>query len=74
MARHASRHTKTNLAKEPDLFLGFRDTPYLSSAVVTTIDKEQQISLRGVQFAYFPASVYAYVVGNNTLKQREEYA
>ncbi len=44
----------------------------LHAAVVTTIDKEQQISLREVQLAYFPASVYAYVVGNNTLKQREE--
>lgn len=40
----------------------------LTSAIVTTIDKERQLNIKDVQIAYFPASVYAYVVGNNTLK------
>lgn len=40
----------------------------LTSAIVTTIDKERQLNIKDMQLAYFPASVYAYVVGNNTLR------
>ncbi len=43
----------------------------LSSAVVTTIDKEFTTKLNGVQLHYYPASVYAYTVGVNTLDQKK---
>ncbi|MGJ7032734.1 ATP-binding protein [Niabella hirudinis] len=52
--------------------LEFCSANNLSAAVVTTIDKEQQNRVNDIQLAYFPASVYAYVVGVNTLKQKED--
>lgn len=58
--------------KELKSVVAFCSHHHLSAAVVTTIDKEQLNSVNEIQLAYFPASVYAYVVGVNTLKQKEE--
>jgi predicted AAA+ superfamily ATPase len=52
--------------------LEFCSNNNLKAAVITTIDKEQQIDIKDVQLAYFPAAVYAYIVADNTLKQKEE--
>lgn len=42
----------------------------LEAALVTTIDKEMQVTFGDIELNYYPASVYAYVVGDNTLKQK----
>jgi len=48
----------------------FCENNKLSSALITTIDIEGQREQKGIQLIYVPASVYAYVVGNNTLEQK----
>lgn len=40
----------------------------LESAVVTTIDKETTQTYRDIELNYYPAAVYAYVIGANTIK------
>ncbi len=42
----------------------------LKTALVTTIDKEGKKSMNGIDLIYVPASLYAYVVGNNSLEQK----
>ncbi|MEO5582167.1 MAG: ATP-binding protein [Saprospiraceae bacterium] len=42
----------------------------LSSALITTLDIEGKKEQRGISLLYVPASIYAYVVGNNTLEQK----
>lgn len=42
----------------------------LSSAMVTTIDREGQKTANDIQLYFVPASLYAFVVGNNTLGQK----
>jgi uncharacterized protein len=42
----------------------------LTSAMVTTIDIEGERKQKGVKLLYQPASIYAYVVGSNTLEQK----
>ena len=44
----------------------------LQKAVVTTIDKLGVKEENGVQLTFFPASVYAYAVGRNTLIQKKQ--
>jgi len=39
----------------------------LSSALITSIDKEGKHIVEGINLHFMPASIYAYVVGNNTL-------
>lgn len=39
----------------------------LEAAVVTTIDKQEQVVEQGVELNFYPASLYTYVVGANTL-------
>jgi uncharacterized protein len=50
--------------------LQFCETNKLNSALITTIDIEGQREQRGIQLHYVPASIYAYVVGNNTSEQK----
>lgn len=40
----------------------------LSAALVTTIDKQIQTEKDGLELNFYPAALYAYVVGANTLK------
>jgi predicted AAA+ superfamily ATPase len=44
----------------------------LSSALVTTIDKEGEIEWEGITLHFVPAAVYAYVVGVNTIDQKKK--
>lgn len=50
--------------------LHFCENNKLNSALITTIDIEGIKEQRGVQLNFVPASIYAYVVGNNTLEQK----
>ncbi|MCC7307329.1 MAG: ATP-binding protein [Acidobacteria bacterium] len=49
--------------------LHFCSNNELESAVVTTIDKEGTINNKGIALNFIPAAVYAYIVGENTLRQ-----
>lgn len=42
----------------------------LASALVTTIDNESTADNKGIQLLFVPAAVYAYVVGDRTLRQK----
>lgn len=50
--------------------LWFCENNKLTSALVTTIDKEGVRDLKGVRLIFVPAALYAYVVGVNTLEQK----
>ena len=50
--------------------LQFCQNNNLSSALVTSIDIEGIREQKGITINYVPASIYAYVVGNNTLEQK----
>ncbi|MHB1278458.1 MAG: ATP-binding protein [Bacteroidia bacterium] len=50
--------------------LHFCETHQLPSALVTTIGIEGTRELRGIKLNFIPASLYAYVVGTNTLEQK----
>lgn len=50
--------------------LMFCEKNKLNSAMVTTIDKEGIKKVGNVELNFVPASLYAYVVGNNTLEQK----
>ena len=50
--------------------LQFCENNSLNSALVTTIDIEGRKEHRGIQLNYIPASIYAYVIGYNTLEQK----
>ena len=43
----------------------------LSSALVTTIDKEGIKEIEGIRIQYVPASAYAYTIGRNTLMHKK---
>jgi predicted AAA+ superfamily ATPase len=58
--------------RELKSLLSFCRTNKLSSALVTTIDKEAQFEVDGVELTFIPASLYAYVVGLNTIEQKQE--
>ncbi len=47
--------------------IAFCQANRLQSAIVTTIDQTDKKNIDGINLYYFPASVYAYVVGANTL-------
>lgn len=51
----------------------FCATNQLQKAVVTTIDKQGLKEENGLQLTFVPASVYAYVVGRNTLIQKKDH-
>ncbi len=44
----------------------------LSDAVVTSIDKEQSIDHSGIRLHFYPAAVYAYTIGANTIKLKQQ--
>jgi predicted AAA+ superfamily ATPase len=50
--------------------LQFCENNKLTSALITTIDIEGRREQRGIQLNFIPASIYAYVVGVNTLDQK----
>ncbi|WP_342088244.1 ATP-binding protein [Dyadobacter sp. OTU695] len=50
--------------------LHFCEKNNLKSALVTTIDKEGSIEKNGITLNFVPSSIYAYVVGVNTLEIR----
>lgn len=42
----------------------------LTSAVVTSVDRQDKLVREGVELHFYPASVYAYGIGANTLRMR----
>ena len=50
--------------------LQFCENNKLNSALITTIDIEGVREQKGIQLNFVPASIYAYVVGNNMLEQK----
>ena len=40
----------------------------LKSALITTIDKEGSLAIKGITLTYVPSALYAYVVGEKTLE------
>lgn len=44
----------------------------LDSAMVTTIDRETVVEVNGITLFFVPASIYAYVVGNNTMEHKQK--
>lgn len=50
--------------------LQFCENNKLNSAIVTTIDQEGIREQKEIELNFIPASIYAYVVGNNTLEQK----
>lgn len=43
----------------------------LDSAIVTSIDKEIDVEVDGISLHFFPAAIYAYTVGINTILQKQ---
>jgi len=56
--------------KELESLIWFCRKNNLNTAMVTTIDKEGVTELEGVRLQYIPSSVYAYVVGANTIERK----
>ena len=52
---------------ELESLLHFCKKNNLTSAIVTTIDKEGSINYDGITLHFFPAAIYTYLVGANTL-------
>jgi hypothetical protein len=50
--------------------VGFCDKNKLETAVVTTIDKADQMDHQGIRLHFYPAATYAYVIGANTIRQQ----
>jgi predicted AAA+ superfamily ATPase len=44
----------------------------IKAAVVTSIDRQTQLLQDGIELNYHPASLYAYIIGANTLNQSNE--
>jgi predicted AAA+ superfamily ATPase len=59
-----------NYPRELKSLLAFCKKNKLKSAMVTTLDKEGKKEIDGITLYFVPASVYAYVVGNNTLEKK----
>jgi predicted AAA+ superfamily ATPase len=58
--------------KELKSLLAFCKNNHLSAALVTSIDKQTQLTEDGVELNFYPSSLYAYVVGANTLKIKNQ--
>lgn len=52
--------------------LSFCETNKLKSALVTTIDKSGSKNIRDMKIHFLPSSLYAYVVGKNTILQKQK--
>ena len=50
--------------------LQFNEKNGLSTALITSIDKEGMREVKGNKFYFVPAAVYAFVVGSNTMEQK----
>jgi predicted AAA+ superfamily ATPase len=50
--------------------LQFCENNKMNSALITTIDREGMREQKGIELTFVPASLYAYVVGSNTLEQK----
>ena len=57
--------------KELKSLLNFCKTNGLPRAVVTAIDKQAQLLVDGIELYFYPASLYAYVIGANTLSTKK---
>jgi len=57
--------------KELESLIWFCKKNHLNSALVTTIDREGLIEYEGVRLQYIPSSVYAHVVGSNTIEKKK---
>jgi predicted AAA+ superfamily ATPase len=51
--------------------LEFCKANILKSAVVTTIDKQAELTYSEIALHYYPAAIYAYAIGANTLQKGE---
>jgi predicted AAA+ superfamily ATPase len=56
--------------RELKSLLQFCQKNNLTSAMITTIDKEGTIDIDGVKLIFVPAAMYSYVVGVNTLQHK----
>lgn len=50
--------------------ISFCKSNHLKNALVTTIDKQATIPVGDLAFTFLPASIYAYNIGDNTLRQK----
>jgi len=57
------------LAENGD-FADFCEKNDISSALVTTIDKEARVNFNGLELNFYPVALYAYVIGMNSLEQK----
>jgi hypothetical protein len=58
--------------KELDSLIWFCKKNNLNTALVTTIDKEGVKEFDGVRLQFIPSSVYAFVVGFNTIDRKRQ--
>ncbi len=58
--------------KELESLIWFCKNNDLETALVTTIDREGILSYEGIRLQFIPSSVYAYVVGINTIERKKE--
>lgn len=59
-----------NNPKELASLSEFCNRNHFSEALVTTIDKSGFKEIRDIKFTFLPASIYAYNIGDNTLKMK----
>lgn len=59
-----------NKPKELKSLIHFCKNNNLSAGLITTIDQSENISVSDINFTFLPASVYAYNIGDNTLKYK----
>ena len=58
--------------KELKSLLQFCKKNNLTSALVTSIDKEGIVNQDGIELNFYPSAMYAYVVGVNTIEQKKK--
>jgi predicted AAA+ superfamily ATPase len=59
-------------AGELKSLLDFMDTNRLSRAIVTSIEKTGLKEMQTVSLQFIPASVYAYIIGKNTIERKQQ--
>ncbi len=52
--------------------LNFMENNHMEQAIVTSIEKRGLKQMRSVRLQFIPTSVYAYIVGYNTLKEKRQ--
>lgn len=58
--------------RELKSLLSFCEINDLPAALITTIDKQTQLNVNTIELNYYPASLYAYVIGANTLTRKNQ--